>query len=107
MNITTATRRIVRTLNSARPGWRITFDHDGREIGRVYGPEPFPHPGPHRFPSRRDCGNRWTYREVQEILDEQAWLQSEEGQRITAQVQREMDEDTDARIAEWLAEEER
>jgi hypothetical protein len=72
-HISTAARRIVRNLNSRRPGFTLYFDINGRQVDEKYGPEGF---GPAansyyvEFPTGA-AGRKltWTQREVQDWLD--------------------------------------
>lgn len=80
--ITTTARRITRTLNAKRnDGFRLFFDADGQVTTELYGPEAFsPNPGTyaHAFRTYREAGvagaplHRFSYREVQQAIDEAA-----------------------------------
>lgn len=70
---TTTARRIARTLNAAPADARVTFDTDGREIGRVYGPDTFAVEGgivlAARVVNDDRSQRRWTYTDAQIALD--------------------------------------
>lgn len=76
-SITTAARRIARTLNSHRPGWRLYFDLDGYVVHRIFGPEAFSPPRNsyvHAFATYQETGpagrtHRYTQRAVQDAID--------------------------------------
>lgn len=101
MEITTTARRITRALNAEQPGWRLTFDSEGRTLHRIYDPE-----GRtelvmdaaekarvrHTFTRTRQ---RRTYREIQDAITP---LTAEE-QQIMDDVWQEMQDEHEA----WLA----
>lgn len=73
--ITTAARRMTRTLNAAPSSARITFDADGHEIGRVYGQHVNVHQGAYLFEARWyervGVRERWTHARVQAAMTKQ------------------------------------
>lgn len=73
--ITTAARRMTRTLNAAPASARITFDADGHEIGRVYSQNVNVHQGGYlleaRWNERVGVRKRWTHARVQAAMTEQ------------------------------------
>jgi hypothetical protein len=73
--ITTAARRITRTLNTAPASAVITFDKDGHEIGRVYGNHVNVHPGAYLMGARWYetviQPERWTHARVQAVMTDQ------------------------------------
>ena len=78
MEITTAARRITRTLNAAPVGAWITFDADGHELGRVHSDNVSVHQGGayvlsarYRV-SRNHASQKWTHALVQDLMNEQA-----------------------------------
>ena len=84
MTITTAARRMARTLNKRRAGWRLYFDQEGHEVCAIYGPTAFDPPSDtyeHAFVTYQERNvpgaplHRWTYRDVQEALDRAAEME--------------------------------